>query len=139
MGKELIVMDLRCRDGWIEVICGSMFAGKTEELIRRVRRIEYAKKEIVVFKPIIDNRYSNDEVVPISIIVQSRFRLKRRVKYDYLSKLSCVAFDEAQFFDEGLVVISEQLANRGVRVIVAGLTEISGENHLGLCLNYSTG
>lgn len=123
MGKELIVMDLRCRDGWIEVICGSMFAGKTEELIRRVRRIEYAKKEIVVFKPIIDNRYSNDEVVShLNNRTKSIPIEKASEVWDHLSKLPySVAFDEAQFFDEGLVVICEQLANRGVRVIVAGL------------------
>lgn len=116
-------MDLRCRDGWIEVVCGSMFAGKTEELIRRVRRIEYAKKEVIVFKPVIDNRYSTDEVVShINNRTKSIPLEKATDAWKYLSKLPyAVAFDEAQFFDEELVSICEKLADAGVRVIVAGL------------------
>lgn len=116
-------MDLRCRDGWIEVICGSMFAGKTEELIRRVRRIEFAKKEVVVFKPIIDNRYSKDEVVSHLNNRTKSIPIDQAIEaWKYLSKLPyAVAFDEAQFFDAQLVSVCEKLANKGVRVIVAGL------------------
>ncbi len=116
-------MDLRCSDGWIEVICGGMFAGKTEELIRRITRIKLAKREVVVFKPVIDDRYSEVEVVSHS---------QRKVKsipisnskeiMNYLPSLPyAVAIDEAQFFDAGIIEVAEFLANRGVRVIVAGL------------------
>ena len=119
-------MELRGHDGWIEVICGSMFAGKTEELIRRIKRINYANKEALVFKPVIDNRYSNDEVVshsmqkissyPVNNTAEAKAIIEQRGKLPY-----AVAFDEAQFFDEALVLYAEELANKGVRVIIAGL------------------
>ena len=119
-------MELRGHDGWIEVICGSMFAGKTEELIRRIKRINYANKEALVFKPVIDNRYSNDEVVshsmqkissyPVNNTAEAKAIIEKRDKLPY-----AVAFDEAQFFDEALVLYAEELANKGVRVIIAGL------------------
>ena len=116
-------MDLRSSDGWIEVICGSMFAGKTEELIRRITRIQLAKREVIVFKPVIDNRYSKEDVVSHS---------QRRVKSIVVNKSSdildnldylpyAVAIDEAQFFDFGIIDVAEYLADHGVRVIVAGL------------------
>lgn len=116
-------MEFRGSDGWIEVICGSMFAGKTEELIRRITRIRLAKKEVVVFKPVIDDRYAKVEVVSHS---------QRKVKSIPINNSSeifanltslpyAVAIDEAQFFDEGLINVIEKLANMGVRVIVAGL------------------
>lgn len=116
-------MDLRCKDGWIEVICGSMFAGKTEELIRRINRIHYAKKSIIVFKPMIDNRYDQNKVVSHSqkkvdsIPVSSSEEILEHIK----ELPYAVAIDEAQFFDEGLIDIVERLANSGVRVIIAGL------------------
>ena len=116
-------MDLRVKDGWIEVICGSMFAGKTEELIRRINRIHYAKKEIIVFKPVIDNRYDQNKVVSHSqkkvdsIPVSSSSEILLHIK----ELPYAVAIDEAQFFDEGLIDIVERLANSGVRVIIAGL------------------
>ena len=116
-------MDLRVKDGWIEVICGSMFAGKTEELIRRINRIHYAKKEIIVFKPVIDNRYDQNKVVSHSqrkvdsIPVSSSSEILSHIK----ELPYAVAIDEAQFFDEGLIDIVERLANSGVRVIIAGL------------------
>ena len=121
--KEVLNMEFRGSDGWIEVICGSMFAGKTEELIRRITRIRLAKKEVVVFKPVIDDRYAKVEVVSHS---------QRKVKsipinnsseiFPNLTSLPyAVAIDEAQFFDEGLINVIEKLANMGVRVIVAGL------------------
>ena len=116
-------MDLRCKDGWIEVICGSMFAGKTEELIRRINRIHYAKKSIIVFKPVIDNRYDSKAVVSHSkkkvdsIPVASSNEILEHIK----ELPYAVAIDEAQFFDEGLIDVVERLANSGVRVIIAGL------------------
>ncbi len=117
-------MDIRRnKDGWIEVICGCMFAGKTEELIRRINRIKYARKEVIVFKPKIDNRYSKEEVVSHknnrtnAIVVENSEEVKKYLdKYPY-----AVAFDEAQFFDKGLIDLVELLANNGVRVICAGL------------------
>lgn len=117
-------MDIRrLKDGWIEVICGSMYAGKTEELIRRIKRVEYAKKNIIVFKPCIDDRYDTVQVVshtnervdaiPVSNADQMREHLKE-LPY-------AVAIDEVQFFDQDVVVLCEMLANAGVRVICAGL------------------
>lgn len=121
---EVNNMDLQVKDGWIEVICGSMYAGKTEELIRRIRRIEYAKKEVIVFKPKIDNRYSNDEVVShnngraksINISEPKEILLYLQQKLPY-----AVAIDEVQFMPTEIIDICEQLADQGVRVIVAGL------------------
>lgn len=126
-----MIMDLQLREGWIEVIAGSMYAGKTEELLRRIRRIEYAKKKVIVFKPEIDNRYSNNEVVSHnkthmkSINVKSSSDVLNYVKEPYPY---AVAFDEIQFMDEGIIDICEKLADKGVRVICAGLdTDFRGE------------
>ena len=110
------------RPGRIEVVCGSMFSGKTEELIRRLRRAQFAKQKVEIYKPAIDVRYSEEDVVihdknhilstPIdssaSILLLS-------------SDIDVVGIDEAQFFDMGIVEVCNELANRGVRVIVAGL------------------
>lgn len=117
-------MDLRrSKDGWIEVICGSMFAGKTEELIRRVRRVNYAKKSIIVFKPRIDNRYDNIQVVSHSH--QSINAIPIESAEDALKHLSplpyAVAFDEVQFFGKDILDLCSRLANSGVRVICGGL------------------
>jgi len=117
-------MELVLKDGWIEVIAGSMYAGKTEELLRRIRRIEYAKKDVIVFKPCIDNRYSNDEVVSHnnsrvkSINISSASEI-----YKHLEKELpyAIAIDEVQFLDKEVVNVCEHFANLGVRVIVAGL------------------
>jgi thymidine kinase len=117
-------MDLQVKDGWIEVITGSMFAGKTEELLRRVKRIEYAKKDVIVFKPVIDNRYSADEVVSHnngrvkSICISSPQEI-----YSYLAgkKPYAIAIDEVQFVSDDIIDVCEYYADRGVRVIVAGL------------------
>ena len=116
-------MDLKCSDGWIEVICGSMFAGKTEELIRRITRIQLAKREVVIFKPVIDDRYGKSDIVSHSqrriksIPVNDSSEIMANLKgYPY-----AVAIDEAQFFDKVLVEVAENLANHGVRVIIAGL------------------
>ena len=102
-----MIMDLQLREGWIEVIAGSMYAGKTEELLRRIRRIEYAKKKVIVFKPEIDNRYSNNEVVSHnkthmkSINIKSSSDVLNYVKEPYPY---AVAFDEIQFMDEGIIM-----------------------------------
>ena len=116
-------MDVRSSDGWIEIICGSMFAGKTEELIRRITRIKLAKRDVLVFKPVIDDRYSVSEVVS-----HSQRKVKSIAVNDsseimaHIEKLPyAVAIDEAQFFDKNIVNVAENLANLGVRVIVAGL------------------
>lgn len=117
-------MDLQVKDGWIEVISGSMFAGKTEELLRRIRRIEYAKKEVVVFKPCIDKRYGESEVVShnngraksIDIVEPREILDCLGTKLPY-----AVAIDEAQFLSAEIIGVCEHLADHGVRVIIAGL------------------
>jgi len=111
--------------GRIEVITGPMFAGKTEELIRRVRRAEFAKENIVVFKPQIDDRYAQNEVVSHN---NSRTRSvnihQAKEILDYIDEnTNIIAIDEVQFLDDEAVSICEQLANRGIRVIVSGLDQ----------------
>src|SRR5210317_469977 len=108
--------------GWIEVICGSMFSGKTEELIRRLKRAQFAKQRVEIFKPAVDVRYDEDEVVSHNdnrirstpVPVSSNIRL-------LASDVDVVGIDEAQFFDDEIVAVCNDLANRGIRVIVAGL------------------
>ncbi len=113
------------RTGWIEVICGSMFSGKTEELIRRIHRAEYARQKIQVFKPKIDNRYDKDQIVSHSKmktpseIVTTSDDIHNLVKYD----TEIVAIDEVQFFDDDIVKLCNKLADSGKRVIVAGLDQ----------------
>ncbi|HNZ78157.1 MAG TPA: thymidine kinase [Bacilli bacterium] len=117
-------MDLQLKDGWIEVITGSMYAGKTEELLRRIKRIEYAKKRVIVFKPKIDDRYSSCEVVSHN---NGRTKSVNVTKssdiLDYLVEPYpyAIAIDEVQFLDEKIIGVCEKFANKGVRVIVAGL------------------
>ncbi|MDC7242686.1 MAG: thymidine kinase [Sphaerochaetaceae bacterium] len=116
-------MYLSQKDGWIEVITGPMFAGKTEELIRRVRRLEFANRNILVFKPAIDIRYSNDEVVSHNNSRTRSIAIKKASQImDYVSnETDVVAIDEIQFLDEEAVEICEYLADKGIRVIVSGL------------------
>lgn len=116
-------MDLQLRDGWIEVICGSMYAGKTEELLRRIRRIEYAKKTILVFKPKLDNRYSESEVVSHNNERMKSINISNpKDILKYIDPLPyAIAIDEVQFLDKEVITICEELANRGIRVILAGL------------------
>lgn len=109
--------------GWIEVIVGSMFSGKTEELIRRLRRAQIAKQRVQVFKPRIDNRYSSDEVTSHSDQkTQSQVVDTAQDILDLVhDNTRVVGVDEGQFFDMNLVDVCQKLANRGVRVIIAGL------------------
>ena len=110
------------RRGCIEVICGSMFSGKTEELIRRMRRAVFANQRVEIFKPQIDVRYSVDEVVSHnSNAIQSTPVESSSQILLMATDVDVVGIDEAQFFDEGIVEVCMELANRGVRVIVAGL------------------
>ena len=108
--------------GWIEVICGSMFSGKTEELIRRLKRAQFAKQRIEIFKPIVDTRYDDEMVVShdsnkirsTPVPVASNIRL-------LANDVDVIGIDEAQLFDDEIVAVCNDLANRGIRVIVAGL------------------
>lgn len=123
-------MEFNSRLGWIEVICGPMFAGKSEELIRRIKRLEYAKKKVVVFKPLIDNRYSEDEVVSHNKRKTKCYNLSSsKDVYKYITEDTyAVAFDEVQFMDEGIINVCQELANKGIRVICAGLdNDFKGE------------
>ena len=108
--------------GWIEVICGSMFSGKTEELIRRLKRAQFAKQRIEIFKPVVDNRYDNELVTSHD---QNQIRstpVPAAANIPILaSDCDVVGIDEAQFFDSEIVQVCNDLANRGIRVIVAGL------------------
>lgn len=111
------------KNGFIEVVCGPMFAGKTEELIRRIKRLEYAKQNVLVFKPAVDNRYDKNHIVSHnlsknpSIVVENSQEISKYVKTD----TDAIVIDEAQFFDSNIVLIAEQYANQGKRVIVGGL------------------
>jgi thymidine kinase len=116
--------------GSIEVITGSMFCGKTEELIRRLRRATIAQQKVQVFKPTIDNRYAEQKVTSHAghnfdaLPIQGASEILNKINPD----TTVVAIDEAQFFDDEIIPISELLADRGVRVIVAGLdTDFRGE------------
>ncbi|HZH85825.1 MAG TPA: thymidine kinase [Brumimicrobium sp.] len=108
--------------GWIEVICGSMFSGKTEELIRRLRRVKFAGQELLLFKPRIDKRYSEENVVSHSGSSFEAIQVDSAKEIlEHWKKERIVAIDEAQFFDEGIVEVTNHLASHGVRVICAGL------------------
>lgn len=110
--------------GWIEVITGCMFSGKTEELIRRLRRAQIAKQKVKIFKPKIDSRYSDNSIVSHneqslpSILIEDAIEV-----LDHANDAQVIAIDEAQFFNEGIVGICNMLASRGKRVIVAGLDQ----------------
>jgi thymidine kinase len=112
------------KSGHIEVVCGSMFSGKTEELIRRIRRAEIAKQRVKVFKPMIDTRFSEMEIVshseqsyPSEMIANSEDILEKSFDFEV------IGIDEAQFFDENIVDVCQRLADSGKRVIVAGLDQ----------------
>ncbi|MDP4162982.1 MAG: thymidine kinase [Bacillota bacterium] len=113
------------QSGWVEVICGSMFSGKSEELIRRVRRAQFAKQKIAVFKPKIDNRYSEESVVShngssfIALPIAHSTEILQHID----AEVDVIAIDEVQFFDDEVVRIIQQLADSGYRVITAGLDQ----------------
>ncbi len=110
------------RSGWIEVICGSMFSGKTEELIRRLRRAQIARQRVEIFKPVIDNRYDQEKVVSHddTSIHSTPVQTSAQILL-YANDFDVVGIDEAQFFDSELTNICNKLADMGTRVIVAGL------------------
>ena len=110
------------RRGRIEVICGSMFSGKTEELLRRLRRAQFARQTVEIFKPAIDTRYSNEEVVSHdkNSILSTPVEHSGNILL-LSSDVEVVGIDDAQFFDKGLTDVCQQLADQGIRVIVAGL------------------
>lgn len=110
------------RSGWIEVVCGAMFSGKTEELIRRLKRATFAHQKVVIFKPSIDIRYSDSEVVShdqnalLAIPVSKSHEI-----LEHIGEETVIGVDEAQFFDKNLVNVCQELALNGKRVVVAGL------------------
>ncbi|WP_371817663.1 thymidine kinase [Amphibacillus sp. MSJ-3] len=123
-------MQIMKQNGWIELICGSMFSGKSEELIRRIRRAQYGNLKVCVFKPAIDNRYSEETVVshngntikahPVTAVSEIIDKID--------ADLDVIGIDEVQFFDEEIIDTISQLADQGFRVIVAGLdTNFRGE------------
>jgi thymidine kinase len=120
--EEVVVMSSDKACGWIEVICGSMFSGKTEELIRRLRRAQIAKQKVAIFKPRIDTRYSSNHLISHN---KQKIPSKSVKKAEDILKLvgdcQVIGIDEAQFFDEKLVDVCKRLADSGKRVIVAGL------------------
>ncbi len=108
--------------GWIEVICGSMFSGKTEELIRRLKRAQFAKQKVEIFKPAVDVRYDDEKVVSHDANEIRSTPVPSSANILLLADdVKVVGIDEAQFFDDEIVTVCNTLANRGVRVIVAGL------------------
>ncbi len=116
-------MDIKSSGGWIELICGSMFSGKTEELIRRVRRARIARQKVQVFKPAIDTRYTTEAVTSHNglgveaVPVQSVSEIEKLIQPD----VDVVAIDEVQFFGWDVTELCQRLANQGIRVIAAGL------------------
>lgn len=110
------------RSGWIEVVCGSMFSGKTEELIRRLKRAQFAKQRVEIFKPKIDIRYSDGDVVSHDAHAIRCTPVENSGNILLLAgEVDVVGIDEAQFFDRNIVSVCKLLADRGIRVIVAGL------------------
>jgi len=111
--------------GWLEVIAGSMFSGKSEELIRRLRRAKIARQKVQVFKPEIDARFSNNHIVSHSEMTHesSDVRTAQEIRANVLPDTEVVGIDEGQFFDNDLIAIANELAERGVRVIIAGLDQ----------------
>lgn len=108
--------------GWIEVICGSMFSGKTEELIRRLKRAEFANQKLILFKPKIDNRYAEEQIMSHNGIVFDAIQLSKAEEvFNHWKNERIVAIDEVQFFDSNILNVINQLAASGVRVICAGL------------------
>ncbi len=124
-GNDEHIFHLRPQTGWIEVIAGSMFSGKSEELIRRLKRAKIARQKVQVFKPKIDNRYSEDHIVSHSEMRHESSTVSTAA--ELFSKVErgteVVGIDEGQFFDNELVEVANELAQRGLRVIIAGLDQ----------------
>src|SRR3954471_13688292 len=122
-GNDEHIIHLRAHPGWIEVIAGSMFSGKSEEQIRRLRRAKIERQRVQVFKPVIDVRYSHDHIVSHSEMrhesstVETAAEILARVE----KGTEVVGIDEGQFFDNELIAVANELAQRGIRVIIAGL------------------
>ncbi len=115
-------LDQQSQMGWIELVCGCMFSGKTEELLRRIRRVEIARQRVKVFKPKMDIRYAQDEVVSHNQISMQAIPVDNALKILELSTdCQVVGIDEAQFFDENLPHVIQILANQNIRVIISGL------------------
>lgn len=124
-GNDEHLAHLRTVPGWIEVIAGSMFSGKSEELIRRLRRAKIARQKVQVFKPVIDVRYSHDHIVSHSEMrhESSTVETARELLAKVEKGTEVVGIDEGQFFDNDLIAVANELAHRGVRVIIAGLDQ----------------
>jgi thymidine kinase len=117
------VVDMSPKTGSIEIICGSMFSGKTEEMIRRLRRAVIAKQKVQVFKPVIDDRYNVDKVTSHAGVDFEALPINHssEIHNALNSDTTVVAIDEAQFFDDGIVGVIDEMANNGLRVVVTGL------------------
>jgi thymidine kinase len=125
LGNDEHLIQLSTTPGWIEVIAGSMFSGKSEELIRRLRRARIARQKVQVFKPRIDIRYSHDQIVSHSEMRHESQTIERATDiFEHLQNdTQVVGIDEGQFFDNDLVSVANSLASRGIRVIIAGLDQ----------------
>jgi thymidine kinase len=117
------VVDMSPKTGSIEIICGSMFSGKTEEMIRRLRRAVIAKQKVQVFKPVIDDRYNVDKVTSHAGVDFEALPINHssEIHNALNSDTTVIAIDEAQFFDDGIVGVIDEMANNGLRVVVTGL------------------
>lgn len=110
------------KSGWIEVVCGPMFSGKSEEMIRRLNRVQYAKQRAIVFKPMIDDRWSKAEIVSRNGLALPALSIHRSAEIlEAAPGFDVIGIDEAQFFDSELASVIQQLADQGARVVVAGL------------------
>ncbi|MFS0783878.1 thymidine kinase [Bacillus sp. 1P06AnD] len=111
--------------GWMELICGSMFSGKSEELIKRVQRTQFARQKAIVFKPGIDDRYAEEAVVSHNgtSVIAKPIHKSADIFLHIDNDLDVVAIDEVQFFDENIIEVAQSLADRGIRVIMAGLDQ----------------
>ena len=124
MVDHIPVRNLPNDTGWIEVVCGSMFSGKTEELIRRLRRAQIAKQRVAIFKPVIDTRFAEDRIVSHSGVSLPSINVSNAEEIRaQAGGVDVIGIDEAQFFDLELVRVCEELADRGHRVIIAGLDQ----------------
>jgi thymidine kinase len=119
---ETLLTENPSHTGWIEVICGSMFSGKTEELIRRINRVLIAKQSVKVFKPLVDNRYHATDIVSHSDLSKGGIAIQSANEImDNIAPNDVICIDEAQFFGEEIVTVCQELANKRHRVVVAGL------------------